>query len=391
MAGLALVALVHDTGRYWFGFYCRALGERNRRRIVTVGLATGIRGFLMADKPVRVTILGCGQMGLVCAEMLCRTKWAGSVEVTMWGHSGAEVAELSQLRTSKRLAEFVLDGAVRVALTDERALEGADLIVSAVPTQHIRGAWERLRVCVPGGAGVVSVAKGIENGTLLRPTRVIADVLGDDPDGKPRRFGCLSGPTIATELARCLPATMIAASDEAEFAEELQKLFTTSWMRIYTNSDLLGVELAGAMKNVIAIAAGVLDGMQAGSNAKSALLARGLAEITRLGTAMGADSATFFGIAGVGDLATTCFSPHGRNRSCGEALGKGESLQAYLARTDSVVEGVATTRSVMELAEKYRVDMPIGSAVERVLFEGLDPLEAIAGLMSREMKDETRG
>lgn len=348
----------------------------------------------MADKPVRVTILGCGQMGLVCAEMLRGAKRAGMVEVTMWGHSGAEVAELSQLRTSKRLPEFVLDDSVRVALTDEQAMEGADLIVSAVPTQHIRGAWERLRGSVPGGvggAGVVSVAKGIENGTLLRPTRVIADVLGDDPDGKPRRFGCLSGPTIATELARCLPATMIAASEEAGFAEELQRLFTTSWMRIYTNSDLLGVELAGAMKNVIAIAAGVLDGMQAGSNAKSALLARGLAEITRLGTAMGADSATFFGIAGVGDLATTCFSPDGRNRSCGEALGKGESLEAYLARTDSVVEGVATTRSVMELAEKYRVEMPIGSAVQRVLFEGLDPLEAIAGLMSREMRDETLG
>lgn len=343
----------------------------------------------MGDGQVRVTILGCGQMGLVCAEMLCKS--SRDVGVTMWGHSAAEVAELSQLRTSTRLPDFALDPSVRVALTDAQALEGADLVVSAVPTQHTRGAWARLREVVPADAGVVSVAKGIENGTLLRPTRVIADVLDDDPDGRPRRFGCLSGPTIATELARCLPATMIAASDEAGFAEEIQRLFTTQWMRIYTNADLLGVELAGAMKNVIAIAAGVLDGMQAGSNAKSALLARGLAEITRLGTAMGADSETFFGIAGVGDLATTCFSPHGRNRSCGEALGRGETLEGYLSRTDSVVEGVATTRSVMELAAKYRVEMPIASAVERVLFAGLDPLEAIAGLMSREMKDETVG
>lgn len=339
----------------------------------------------------RVTILGCGQMGLVCSSMLRGSPGADGVSVTMWGHSAGEVAELSQLRTSGRLADFVLDPAVRVALTDAQALEGADLIVSAVPTQHTRDAWERLRGLVPAGAGVVSVAKGIENGTLLRPTRVIADVLDDDPDGRPRQFGCLSGPTIATELARCLPATMIAASEEPGFAEALQRLFTTRWMRIYTNADLLGVELAGAMKNVIAIAAGVLDGMQAGSNAKSALLARGLAEITRLGTAMGADSETFFGIAGVGDLATTCFSPHGRNRSCGEALGKGETLEAYLARSDSVVEGVATTRSVMELAAKYRVEMPIASAVERVLFAGLDPLEAIADLMSRDMKDETVG
>ena len=343
----------------------------------------------MPDAPVRVTILGCGQMGLVCAEMLCRS--ARPVEVTVWGHDQDEVGELSQMRRSTRLPEYELDPSVRVALTDGAALEGADLIVSAVPTQHTRGAWERLRPVVPADASVVSVAKGIENGTLLRPTQVIADALADDPDARPRRIGCLSGPTIATELARCLPATMIAASDEPAFAEAIQHLFTTTWMRIYTNPDLLGVELAGATKNVIAIAAGVLDGMQAGSNAKSALLARGLAEITRLGVAMGADSDTFFGIAGVGDLATTCFSPFGRNRSCGEALGKGEALDAYLARTASVVEGVATTRSVMELAERYRVEMPIASAVHRVLFEGLDPLDAIAGLMSREMKDETVG
>lgn len=330
-------------------------------------------------------------MGLVCAQMLSQSRWDGEVAVTMWGHAGEEVAELSQLRMSTRLPDLTLDPRVRVALSDGQALEGADLIVSAVPTQHTRGAWERLRDSVPPDASVVSVAKGIENGTLLRPTQVISDVLDDDPDGKPRRVGCLSGPTIATELARCLPATMIAASDDGGYASELQMLFTTRWMRIYTNADLLGVELAGATKNVIAIAAGVLDGMQAGSNAKSALLARGLAEITRLGAAMGADSETFFGIAGVGDLATTCFSPFGRNRSCGEALGKGESLTGYLERTASVVEGVATTRSVMELAEKYRVDMPIASAVDRVLFAGLDPLEAIAGLMSREMRDETVG
>jgi glycerol-3-phosphate dehydrogenase (NAD(P)+) len=343
----------------------------------------------MPDSPPRVTILGCGQMGLVCAEMLCRA--ATPSQVTLWGHAPEEVGELSQMRRSTRLPDYELHPSVRVALTDDAALEDADLIVSAVPTQHTRGAWQRLRRLVPPDAAVVSVAKGIENGTLLRPTQVIADALDDDPDGKPRSMGCLSGPTIATELARCLPATMIAASDDPAFAERLQKLFTTRWMRIYTNADLLGVELAGATKNVIAIAAGVLDGMQAGSNAKSALLARGLAEITRLGTAMGADSETFFGIAGVGDLATTCFSPHGRNRSCGEALGKGESLEHYLARTDSVVEGVATTRSVVALAEKYRVEMPIATAVHRVLFEGLDPLDAIAGLMSREMKDETVG
>lgn len=340
------------------------------------------------EPPERVTILGCGQMGLVCAGMLVSR---GGPGITMWGHEQGDVAELSQLRTSRRLPDFELDRSVRVALDDASALRGAELIVSAIPVQHTRTAWARLRGHVPAGAGVVSVAKGIENGSLLRPTQVIAEALGDDPDAKPRPIGCLSGPTIATELARCLPATMIAASDQAGFAETLQRMFSTSWMRIYTNPDLLGVELAGAMKNVIAIAAGVLDGLSAGSNAKSALLARGLAEITRLGVVMGASPETFFGIAGVGDLATTCFSPHGRNRSCGEALGRGERLEAYLERSPHVVEGVATTRSVVALSEKYRVEMPITRAVHDVLFEGLDPLEAIGRLMSRGMKDESIG
>jgi glycerol-3-phosphate dehydrogenase (NAD(P)+) len=209
------------------------------------------------------------------------------------------------------------------------------------------------------------------------------------------RTGGLSGPTIAAELARCLPATMIAASDDASFSQRMQQIFSTSWLRTYTHSDVLGVEVAGAVKNVIAIAAGVLDGLNAGYNAKSALLARGLAEIARLGGAMGASRETFFGIAGAGDLATSCFSPEGRNRTCGEALGKGEPLDGYLARTThrggSVVEGVATTRSVMELAKKYRVDMPITAAVHAVLFEGVDPLNAIGKLMSRDPIGERVG
>jgi glycerol-3-phosphate dehydrogenase (NAD(P)+) len=244
---------------------------------------------------------------------------------------------------------------------------------------------------VPAGAGVVSVAKGLENGTLERPSKVILDILKDDPDSRPRPIGVLSGPTIAAELARCLPATMIAASEDAAFAEKVQKLFTTSYLRIYTSEDPLGVEVAGALKNVIAIAAGILDGLQAGFNAKSALLARGLAEIARLGVAMGAKPETFFGLAGIGDLATTCFSPEGRNRSCGEALGKGERPDDFLKHSKYVVEGVATTKSVVELAQKHRVDMPITMAVHAVLFNGLDPIDAIARLMSREPKAEKVG
>ena len=342
------------------------------------------------NEPRRISILGTGQMGLVMSSIALN---GGSddrppPEVTLWGRAEDDAGELAQTRRSSRLAGFVLPDAVRVTIREREAVREADLIISAIPVQHIRGVWNRFRPLVPPHAGIVSVAKGIETGTLLRPTRVIQDVLGDNPDAPPRPIGVLSGPTIAQELARCLPATMIAASDQPDFAQRVQVAFSTSWMRVYTNADMLGVELAGATKNVIAIAAGILDGLQAGNNAKSALLARGLAEIARLGSAMGASVDTFFGIAGVGDLATTCFSPEGRNRSCGEALGRGETLAAYLARSPFVVEGVETTRAVVALAEKYRVDMPIAQAVHAVLFEGMDPIEGIARLMGRPLRSE---
>jgi len=358
-----------------------------------------------------VTVLGIGQMGLVCAGLLASAERAHDpaapvdsppptgltrpVRVRLWGHNPEESGRIAQSRRSPRLEGFLLPPAVHVSLKDAEAVADAALIVSAVPVQHMRDVWTRLGPHVPKGASVLSVAKGVENGTLLRPTQIIGDVMRalgrDDPDGRPRRVGCLSGPTIAAELARCLPAAMIAASDDPAFAREVQALFGNSWMRVYTNGDLLGVELAGAVKNVVAIAAGIVDGLQAGNNAKSALLARGLAEITRLGLALGASHDTFFGIAGVGDLATSCFSPEGRNRSCGEALGRGERLDAYLQRIPYVVEGVATTKSVLALAAKYRVDMPITAAVHAVLFEGVDPIEAIGQLMAREPKAERVG
>ncbi|MCE2966184.1 MAG: NAD(P)H-dependent glycerol-3-phosphate dehydrogenase [Phycisphaerales bacterium] len=353
------------------------------------------RSGAVEDRPT-VTILGLGQMGLVCAAMLCdpdrlNKSLALRPRVRLWGHSAEEAGAVAQTRKSERLPGLRLPDEVRVSVRDHDALHEADLIVSAVPVQYMRSVWERLRAHVPPGVGVISVAKGLENGTLLRPTQVITEVLRDDPDRPARPLAALSGPTIAPELARCLPATMVAASDDEAFRARVQQLFTTRWMRIYTSHDLIGVELAGAIKNVIAIAAGILDGLQAGNNAKSALLARGLAEIARLGSAMGASPETFFGVTGVGDLATSCFSPEGRNRSCGEALGKGTALEEYLRHSRSVVEGVATTRSVVDLASKYRVEMPIVQAVNAVLFEGLDPIDAIGQLMTREPKAERIG
>lgn len=340
--------------------------------------------------PRRVAIMGDGQMGLVLASLL--TAQERGPEVRMWGHDGRSLARLAQTRTSPRLGGFHLPDEVRVVPDPNIALDGAELIVAASPTQYIRPVWEGFREHVPGpDTGVVSVAKGFEVGTELRPTQVLREALGDDPDRAARPIATLSGPTIASELARCLPATIIAASDDASFAELVQRVFTTTWLRVYTSTDPLGVEIAGATKNVIAIAAGILDGLHAGYNAKSALLARGLAEIARLGAAMGADPDTFAGLAGAGDLATTCFSPEGRNRSCGEALGKGEKLDHFIERTNSVVEGVATTTSVVTLAAKYKVEMPITRAVHAVLYEGLDPIDGIAKLMNRPPKRERVG
>ncbi|UYV12445.1 MAG: NAD(P)-dependent glycerol-3-phosphate dehydrogenase [Phycisphaera sp.] len=339
-------------------------------------------------------VLGSGQMGLVCTAILASASPqldapdpggddAEIGRIALWGHDLDTQHRLAQVRHSPLLEGFTLPERVGVALSDESALQGAGLIVCAIPVQHIREAFTRLKAHVPHGAGVVSTAKGLETDTHLRPTEIIGEVIGSD-----RPLAALSGPTIAAELARGLPATMIAASDDHVFAENVQRWFAASYLRIYTSNDLVGTELAGAIKNVIAIAAGILDGLQAGYNAKSALLARGLAEIVRLGVAMGAQPETFFGVAGVGDLATTCFSPQGRNRACGEALGKGRTLEQHMKATMHVVEGVATTKAVMELAKKHNVEMPICEAVHSVLFDGLDPVDAIGVLMSRPQKRE---
>ena len=337
---------------------------------------------------LQTAIVGDGQMGLVLADALAER----GMKVRLWGRSEERVRELAQTRRSpQRLEGFVLADAVEVIADDAALLDGVDLVVNAIPTQHIRSIWKRLAPHVPPTIPVVSVSKGIENDTLLRPTQVVADALGEDPDDPARAMCALFGPTIATELANRQPATLIAAANDQSLAQLVQDSFKVDWLRVYRHDDLLGVELAGATKNVIALAAGMIDGMGIGYNAKSALLSRGLAEIARLGAAMGARVDTFFGIAGVGDLATTCFCPQGRNRSCGERLGRGESLDSILDSSVFVVEGVPTTRSVVQLAALHNVEMPITTAVHAILFEGLTPADAISSLMRREPKAEWIG
>lgn len=351
-----------------------------------------------------VTVLGSGQMGLVMAQIAAQ---AGCERVVLWCHDDGEASRLAQSRKSTRLEVFELDERVRVTADAHEAMGHApDLVVCATPTQFIRSVMGRVLGALPedpdlAPRGFVSVSKGVENGSLLTPTEVMRDAAmsfdgargaglghGAFETAESVRVAVLSGPTIASELARGLPATMIAASNMESLAIMTQELFTTKYLRVYRSGDPLGVELAGAAKNVIAIAAGILDGLQAGYNAKSALLARGLAEIARLGQAMGANVETFFGIAGAGDLATTCFSPEGRNRSLGEALGKGEALNAYLARTQSVVEGVATSESIEQLRGEKSVELPISNAVYRILRGEAEPIGTIAELMSRSLKEE---
>lgn len=335
-----------------------------------------------------IAIIGDGQMGLVMADALAHR----GLSVRLWGPFPEDIGELARSRRSpRRLPGFVVPDSVQVTPDHETALAEAAFVLNAIPTQFIRRVWERIGGAVAETASVLCVSKGIENETLLTPTQVIADALASF-HGRPALPSCaLSGPTVAAELARHLPATLIAASEVAALAEAAQDFLNVPWLRMYRHDDALGVELAGATKNVIALAAGMVDGLDAGDNAKSALLARGLAEIARLGAAMGARVETFFGIAGVGDLATTCFSPSGRNRTCGERLGRGESLEAILESTVSVVEGVATTQSVMQLAARYGVEMPITTAVHAILFKGMQPEEAIARLMQRRQKAEHIG
>lgn len=341
--------------------------------------------------PQKVTIIGDGSMACVMAMLLD----SRGVPVTVWGHDPETIAEIIQTReNSAYLPGYRLPDSIRFTSQGPQALQDAALVLNATPTQYIRPVWEKLAAHTPKDVGIASVSKGIETRTLLRPTQIIADVLEkthDDLDGPARPYAAISGPTVAHELAKCLPATVCAASDDEAFARTIQETFTTHWFRVYTTPDLLGVELAGAMKNCIALAAGILDGLQAGNNAKSALLSRGLAEITRLGTAMGASTQTFFGLTGVGDLATTCFSPTGRNRTCGEMLGRGKKLEDCLSQIPGIVEGVPTAKAVMALATKYRVEMPICEQIYKVLFENLDPLEAISQLMSRDPKPERVG
>lgn len=327
----------------------------------------------------RATVIGDGAMGTLCSLLLAEQ----GVLVTMWGAFPDHMEILRRERENKRyLPGHPLPESVSLVHAAPAAFDQPDLVVSAVPCQYIRRVWQGLAPHFPEKVPVVSVAKGIEIKTLELPTQIIADCLGE------ARVGCLSGPSIASEVAARKPATVVAASADLAVADLVQTVMSTPCFRVYTSGDPIGVELAGAVKNVIALAAGICDGIEGGCNAKASLLTRGLVEIIRLGVAMGAWGQTFRGLAGVGDLVTTCISPASRNRTAGEKIGRGTPVDDVIASTPSVIEGIPTTRSVLELARRHDVEMPIVAAVGAVLFEGRSAGEAIHSLMTRPLGPE---
>jgi glycerol-3-phosphate dehydrogenase (NAD(P)+) len=303
----------------------------------------------------------------------------------LWARDPAQAAAIREARENARhLPGVRLPDEVSICESVAEATAGAALIVAAVPSAYLRATLRAQAAGVPAGVPVLSVIKGIENETFARPSRIILEELGTRP------VAILSGPSHAEEIARGLPASVVVAGDDSGLCERVQIALNGDWFRVYTSGDALGVELAGALKNILGIAAGICDGLGFGDNAKAALLTRGLVEMARFAAGQGGRPETFRGLAGVGDVITTCFSRFGRNRAVGEAVGRGVPLAEVLAGMRDVAEGVPTTRSVAALARRLGVDMPITGEVHDVLFEGKDPRAAALDLMLRDPKDEAR-
>jgi glycerol-3-phosphate dehydrogenase (NAD(P)+) len=325
-------------------------------------------------------VLGDGAWGTAIALLLAQNP---HYRVRLWSARPDSGRILQERRENVRLLPGVpIPDAVTLTLDIAAAVADATLWVAAIPTVYLRATLERIAAEVRPTVPVLSLAKGVEITTFLRPSEILTQVLGVE------QTAVLSGPSHAEEISHGMPASLVAASHDMQLARSIQQLFSTDRFRVYTNLDPIGVELGGALKNIIGIAAGISDGLGFGDNAKSALMTRGLVEMTRFGVALGAEQQTFQGLAGMGDLITTCISRHSRNRHVGERLAKGEKMADILASTSMVAEGVYTTRSVHERAERMGLDMPITAEVYRVIYEGKDPLTAVSDLMLRPHKGE---
>jgi glycerol-3-phosphate dehydrogenase (NAD(P)+) len=331
----------------------------------------------------RAFVLGGGGWGTALALVL-----SDRVErVDVWEHEADYAAEVESRRENHRYLPGVrLPDPVHMT-QDLGAMAGASLLVLAVPSAFFRSVWAKaLAYSSPEQVAVVAT-KGIEPGSLMTMRQVAEDECRKA--GRPApRFVTLSGPSHAEEVGRRLPATLVTASPDAEAARLAQVALSHDWFRVYTGADPLGVEIGGALKNVVALAAGVSDGLGLGDNAKAALMTRGLAEMTRLGVAMGAQATTFFGLAGMGDLVVTCMSRHSRNRGIGERLGRGERWSGISPTFHQAVEGVVTAASAMDLSRRFKVDLPIAEQVHAILFQDKDPRMALKDLLARPLKEE---
>ncbi len=332
---------------------------------------------------MKIGILGAGTWGIALAALLSKN----GHDITVWSAIESEIDQIQKTRTHKNLPGLVLLEDIKYTSDISKAVSEQALVIFVTPSQYIRATARAAAPFIAEGAILASAAKGIECGTLMTMT----DIINDEMKKISRSdfsLVALSGPTHAEEVAMGLPTSIVAACENEEISLILAEVFSNSCMRIYTNTDLLGVELSGALKNIMALAAGINTGMGFGDNAKAMLITRGAAEITRIGLAMGARLETFMGLAGIGDLIVTCTSPHSRNNRCGELIGKGKSYEEALAEIGMVVEGYHALGAALELSKKYGVEMPIVSAVNAVINDGVSPISALRALMSRDVKNE---
>ncbi|UWF55744.1 NAD(P)H-dependent glycerol-3-phosphate dehydrogenase [Staphylococcus hyicus] len=329
-----------------------------------------------------ITVFGTGSFGSALANVLAEN----GHNVLMWGKNQTTINEINTHHTNKSyLKEAQLDASIKATTNLEEAVHYSDIFIIALPTKAIREVMGNVNDKLHSKKSFIHVTKGIENGTFKRVSEMLDDTISPEFNGG---IGILSGPSHAEEVVIKQPTTVAAASENPKLRQLIQDLFMTDYLRVYTNEDLVGVELGGALKNIIAIASGVVSGMGYGDNAKAALITRGLAEITRLGVKLGADPLTFQGLGGIGDLIVTCTSTHSRNFSLGYKLGKGQKLDDILKDMTMVAEGVYTTQSVYNLAQQEGVEMPITNALYRVLFEDQPVEKELKILMGRDKKAE---
>ena len=338
----------------------------------------------MADETIqRALVLGDGSWGTTLAMLLARQ----GHPTVLWSAFPEQTEELRKRRRNERFLPGVdLPDNLEFHADPFAAADGVDLVISVVPTQYIREVARRFEDALPGTLPLVTASKGLEVETFRTPSQILKAVLGE------RTVCVLTGPSHAEEVANGLPASIVAGCEDEVFAVRVQRALTSELFRVYTHGDAVGAELAGALKNVIALAAGICDGLELGDNAKAALLSRGMVEMARFGQSLGASPETFFGLAGFGDLVTTCCSKHSRNRAVGEAIGRGQTLEEVLAGMTMVAEGVWTTKALFgPEARGEEIAMPIAEQVHAVLFENKDPREAVLDLMRREPTGEMDG